>query len=227
MYNENILLIEDDTDLSGITAQYLTGKGYRVLCAETLSEGNQLLKQEAIDLILLDILLPDGSGFDWLSKIKKHSAVPVIAMTGLGQDADVIRGLKIGADDYITKPCSLEVLAARVQTQLDKSRFDMRGNMTLGSLKLDKTTTRAYLDGEDMVLTHREFALLLYMAQHAEQTLTATQLYSAAWGDDLGEDTGVVRRQVSNLRRKLAGSDISLENSHGNGYFLTAQKNEV
>ena len=227
MSNETILLIEDDTDLLEITAQYLTGKGYRVLCGESLEEGNTLLKSEAVSLILLDIMLPDGSGLDWLTELRQGNAVPVIAMTGLGENADVIRGLQAGADDYITKPCSLEVIAARIRTQLNKSRFDMRGSLSLGPLMLDKTTARAYLHGADMVLTRREFSLLLYLAQYAGQTLTTEQLYAAAWGDDLGGDTGAVRRQVSNLRGKLVGSGLALVNARDKGYCLTVGPAEV
>ena len=221
MYDETILLIEDDTDLLEITAQYLTGKGYRVLCAETLCEGTALLEKGTVSLILLDIMLPDGSGFDWLLGIRNQNTIPIIAMTSLRQDADVIRGLQSGADDYIAKPCSLEVIAARVRTQLDKARFDMRGSITIGELTLDKGTSRAFLNGGDMVLTHREFALLLYLTQHTGQTFTAEQLYAATWGDDFNGDTGAVRRLVSNLRGKLAGSGLTLTYGHGNGYCLT------
>jgi len=223
MSKTNILIVEDDTDLLDIMSQFLTGKGYRVRKAETLAEGFAQFESEAIDLVLLDIILPDGLGLELLRKIREDSIIPVILLTSLGKDADVVRGLDMGADDYIAKPCSLEVVFARVKTHLGKAMYDMRGTVTAGALRLDKSTGRAYLDGTDMKLTPKQFALLLYLAQHAGQTVPGDRLYSAIWGDDPNGDTGALRRQISNLRGKLEACEncgIDLVFVYGDGYML-------
>ena len=219
----NILLLEDDTDLLDIMSQFLTGKGYNVVKSETLKEGCERFDNSQIDLAVLDIILPDGTGLDLLEKIRKTSSIPIILLTSLGQDADIVRGLNMGADDYMPKPCSLDVVYARVKSHLGRAMYDMRGSITAGAIRLDKFTGRAYLNELDMALTPKQFSLLLYLVQHEGETLTSERLYSVIWGDDPNSDTGAVRKQISNLRGKLEmskNSRISLTFIYGQGYML-------
>ena len=225
MSNGTILLVEDDFDLLEIMAQFLKRKGFDVLRAETLAEGSALYKKEAVNLALLDIILPDGSGLDLLKKIREKSATPVILMTSLGKDEDVIRGLSMGANDYIAKPCSLDVVFARIQTHLNIALYDVRADVTLGALRLDKFTGRAYLNETDIALTPKEFTLLLYFIQHEGQTLTSEQIYKEVWGQQLHHNTMALRSHIYALRQKLKDENNAIIKRSGKSNYVFRTEN--
>lgn len=221
MNKGTILLVEDDTDLSDITAQYLELRQFRVLTVATYVEGAVLFHQESVSLVLLDIILPDGSGLDLLSWIRRTSSVPIILMTSLGQDDDVVRGLAMGANDYISKPCALEVVLARIETQLEMAMYDMRGRVRAGAITLDKSKGRAYLGRTDLSLTPREFSLLLYFAQRVGQTLSFEQIFRDVWGQPLNNDTTALRSHVYALRKKLGSqAGVVIDTVDRNNYVF-------
>ena len=221
MNRGTILLVEDDTDLSDITAQYLDLRRYRVLTASTYAEGAAQFHKENVNLVLLDIILPDGSGLDLLAWIRRSSAVPVILMTSLGHDNDVVRGLAMGANDYISKPCALEVVFARIETQLGLAMYDMRGSVKVGSLRLDKSKGRAFVGETDLFLTPREFSLLLYFAQRVGQTLSFEKIFLDVWGQPLNNDTTALRSHVYALRKKLGDhAGVIIDTVDRNNYMF-------
>jgi len=227
MNNAAVLLVEDDYDLQEIMAQFLTRKGFDILRAETLADGIALYEKQALNIALIDIILPDGSGLELLAKIREKSALPVILMTSLGKDADVIKGLAMGANDYIAKPCALDVVFARIQTQLNMAKFDIRNDVTLGGLRLDKSTGRAYLNEKDITLTPKEFALLLYLVQHAGQTLASEQIYQDVWGLPLNKDTAALRSHIYALRQKLKDTDNTIIETRGKLKYIFRPENLI
>ena len=225
MHSRNILLVEDDFDLLEIMAQFLEGNDFVVFRAETLSEGVRIYENESVDLVLLDIILPDGSGLDLLKKIRKTDATPVILMTSLGKDSDVVDGLSMGANDYISKPSALEVVYARIKTHLMLSTYDMRTDAKHGALRLDKAISRAYLNGLDLGLTPKEFILLRYFFQHALKTITSEQLYHEVWGMPLNNNTTALRSHIYSLRQKLQDENNSIIETTGKSKYVFHPEN--
>lgn len=222
MANEAILLIEDDTDLLMNNKEYLESYGYRILTAETLSAAARVLKSTDVDLILLDIKMPDGSGLDFIRHVLKKFDMPVIFLTALTGKNEVIEGLKRGGCDYVTKPFDFDVLRARIEVRLKEAESKHSRNvMTCGPLTLDVVSSQGFLKGKDMELTKKEFALLLLLVQNQGKVLTKEYLYEAVWRQPLVGDGNALWRQLSTLRAKLEECDsIELTAARGEGYAL-------
>lgn len=227
-----LLLIEDNPDIMKINSSLLTMHGYHVLQAQSLAEANALLETEAPDLLLLDVLLPDGSGVHFCRALRKKSDVPVLFLSALGESNDIINGLMAGGDDYLSKPYDLDVLLAKVKAMLRRQEMTGRRAVTetppatetllvCGPLKVDVVAMQATLFNEDLMLTPREYSLLLTLMRQEGVEIPARQLYEAAWGRAAADDTRAVRTLVWRLREKLRISEhgafeISVE--RGKGY---------
>lgn len=221
MNKKTILLVEDDEDMLYNNEALLKMRGYRTLATETLAGAAALLEQENPDLILLDVNMPDGSGFDFITEIHKTSDIPVIFLTCRTDKADEIDGLTRGGCDYITKPFDIGVLLTRIEKQLQKARPPKM--ITRGPLTLDLIASRATLYGEDLSLAGKEFALLSLLVRHEGETLTKEYLYEAAWSQPMAGDSNAVWVQLSRLKSKLeagSGGKISIENYRNEGYAL-------
>jgi DNA-binding response OmpR family regulator len=198
-----ILVVEDETELRGVMERHLTGLGYEVLGAGTLGEARAALWEYQPDLLLLDVMLPDGSGYDLCAQMRGLTSAPIIYVTSLAKNSDTVRGLAAGGDDYITKPFDLDVLAARVAAQLRRLGAPGAGRIDLPPMHLDLVAGRVTLEGETITLTPRELALLAYFAANAGRGLTQQELLRAVWSDTSGVPTNTVRTHISSLRRKL------------------------
>ena len=200
-----ILLIEDETDVMLSNQEYLTLKGFEVICAESLAEANEILGREKPDLILLDVLLPDGNGFEYIQKIRERDIVPVIFLTCLSETDDIVRGLLCGGCDYMTKPYNLEELYARIVAHLrgKEELAGQKGAVEIGNITLQTETNRVYVDGEDAALKPMEFYLLAYLMKNRDRIITGEELYKAVWGRTANGDTRTVRVHVHELRKKL------------------------
>jgi DNA-binding response OmpR family regulator len=220
--NETILLIEDDTDLLLNTKEYLEKFGYHILTAETLATAAKILGNTHIDLISLDINLPDGSGFDFITGIYKRFDMPVIFLTARTDKADVIKGLTRGGCDYVTKPFDFDVFRVRIETRLREVKNKIANNkITLGPLSLDVISAQGFWDGTDLLLTKKEFALLLLLVQNEKKMLTKEYLYEAVWQQPFVGGSNALWKQISNLKTKLDGYDgIVLTVARGEGYRL-------
>lgn len=217
---QTILLIEDNLDIMKINCSALAMRGYRILEAVSIEQGQALLGQETFDLIILDIILPDGSGLDFCEKVRKKSEIPILFLSALGENQDIINGLTRGGDDYLPKPYGLEVLLARVNALLRRTCHKPEAVITIGELSLNTFTRRAMIGGEDILLTPKEFAILLYLVQNAGEKVPAEQLYEAAWGQPMMEDANAVRVAVSRLRDKIELCGLRIETVWGRGYRL-------
>ena len=198
----SLLLVEDNEQILYGNAHMLKRHGYNVMAAPTLRSARERLAAEKPDAIVLDIMLPDGSGLDFMRELRQESNIPILLLTGLTTPEDVLRGLADGGDDYLTKPYDFSILLARIEALLRRAR-QLPDALQKGALKLDVTAGQAFVKGEDLMLTQKEFALLLTFVQNEGATMNAEQIYEKIWKAPIGNDSGALRRQISNLRTKL------------------------
>lgn len=220
---EKILLVEDNEHILNINTSYLKSRGYGVFCAESVKAANALLSEHAFDLVVLDIILPDGSGIDLCKSIRRTSGCPVLFLTARVTDEDVINGLETGADDYLTKPYDLAVFGSRVKALLRRSMgvLPVENRFSVGSLCFDIVKAQAYIDETEINLSSKEFGILLYLAQHRGKKTSKEELFGAVWGADNSSDYTIVWTTVSRLKKKIAGYEAQfyLDSSH-DGYEL-------
>ena len=198
-----ILLVEDDETLSMGIEYSLKNDGFEVECAYTLKQAEE--KYEDVDLILLDVTLPDGTGYDLCRKVRKKSEVPIIFLTACDEEVNIVLGLDMGADDYITKPVRIRELTARIKAVARrKSKNTSNDMITFRDLTIYPLKYEVYKDGEKIQLTTMEYKLLLMMIKNMGNVLTRKQLLSSLWdvdGDFIEEKTLTV--YIKRLREKL------------------------
>lgn len=222
--NPQILMIEDDASIRDMTKMNLNMNGFQqVYCASDGEEGLAMAAQLAPDLILLDVMLPGIDGLTVCRNLKNNPAladIPVIMLTAKGEENDVVLGLEIGADDYITKPYSSKVLAARIAVQLRKKRNGTKGGRTivLGALSIDLVTHSVSLDGRPLTLTADEFKTLALLAANPGRVFTRNQIIREVKGGNYPVTARAIDMHMVNLRRKLGEWADHIETVRGVGY---------
>lgn len=219
-----LLLIEDEADLSKINKEFLEGKGYDVTCAYNLDQARFKLEDQAPDLILLDVMLPDGNGLDFCAEIRKKTNTPIIFLTCKDENESIVKGLLNGGDDYVTKPCDLNVLSARVAAQLRRAGNLTAGKIELPPLTVDFLSGEAILEGKHILLTQKELQLLGYFALFAGRRLSTEDIYRSAWGEISPSAANTVKTHVANLRKKLKLDDggwFELSSTGKNEYIFS------
>jgi DNA-binding response OmpR family regulator len=182
--------------------------GYQVLEAEGGAEAMRQLERGHPNLVLLEVALPDGSGFDVCRELRKlDGLVPVIMMSSRSDEIDVVVALEIGADDYVTKPLRLRELVARMTAHLRRTRFEsaeaMRSRLEFRDLVIDVNERRTYKSGKEVELTHTEFDLLTFLASNAGKVLSREKILNSIWGYEYPIETRVIDVHIRNLRRKI------------------------
>lgn len=220
----HILLVEDEPEFLTFNTRNLEAEGYRVTGAATLLEARRAVRAEAPDLVVLDVLLPDGSGLDFCRDLRADTGVPVIFLTTLGEQDQIVAGLRSGGDDYLTKPYHVEELIARVEAQLRRATLlrETGSGPEIEGLTLDLIRQRACWEGRDMNLRPKEFQLLALLVQSRNRWSTADELYTAVWGM-AACDTRTVAMHLSSLRLKLqaeTGNALEVEHARQRGYRL-------
>ena len=214
-----ILIIEDEAVIRKAIRLACEKEGYEVIEAENGTEGLRLTDSAHPDLILLDLMLPDISGFDVCREIRKSgSRVPVVILSAKTEEIDIVVGLEIGADDYITKPFRARELLARIAAHLRRFRQDeqgMEGRLDFKDLNIDLNERRVYRGSDEIELTHTEFDLLAFLASNAGKVLSREKILNHVWGYEYPIETRVIDVHVRNLRRK-----IELDPSHP--FFILA-----
>ena len=200
-----LLLIEDEEKLARFVELELVHEGYEVDKAFDGRAGLSLAESGKHDLVLLDIMLPELNGLEVLRRLRKTSSLPVIMLTARDAVMDKVTGLDMGADDYITKPFSIEELLARIRAALRKgTQAKKEGDaLTAGPLKLDAMRHQVTVNGAEVELTNREFSLLKYLLENKTIVLTREQLLEKVWGFDYAGETNVVDVYVRYLRNKI------------------------
>ncbi|MEA4989053.1 MAG: response regulator transcription factor, partial [Anaerovorax sp.] len=187
--DKRILLVEDNEKIMQGNKRMLEWEGYTVDVAMSIAEANTKRNKNRPDCIVLDIMLPDGSGLDFMRQLRESTdaGIPILLLTGLNAQADILRGLQSGGDDYLTKPYDFPILLARVEALLRRSER-VPERITKGRLTLDMSAGIAFMDGVDLLLAKKEFTLLLIFVQHPERMIDGEYLYEKVWNQPMSGD---------------------------------------
>ncbi len=228
-----ILTADDDPQILRLVTRNLELDGYDVIA---VSDGQAALEQieaHTPDLVLLDIMMPRMDGFTVTQRVREFSAVPIMLLTARGQDQDKIHGLDLGADDYLTKPFSVEELLARVRAVLRRAQFaaDAHGlsaTTTVGELTIDYAQHLVTVRGQEVSLTPTEYRILAYLAQNAGRVITQDLLLEQVWGTDYLGESHMLQVNINRLRRKIEDDHTHpryLLTKVGIGYLLASHPN--
>jgi DNA-binding response OmpR family regulator len=211
-----ILIADDDPQLLRLMMRNLQLEGYEVLAASDGQQALEEIEQNSPDLVLLDVMMPKMDGFTVCHRVRQFSAVPIIIVTARGQDQDKVRGLDLGADDYLAKPFSVEELLARVRAVLRRSQLSaeesaqgLQATMTTGTLTIDYSQHLATLAGKELALTPTEYRILAYLAQNAGRILTQDLLLEQVWGAEYLGDSHLLQVNINRLRHKIEADPTS------------------
>jgi DNA-binding response OmpR family regulator len=226
-----VLVVEDEESIVVPLREALEREGFEVPVARTAAEALELGRTAAPDLVLLDVMLPDGSGFDVLRELRRESKVPVIMVTARGEESDRIVGLELGADDYVTKPFSAREVVARIRAVLrrvepDEDRRAAGDAIEVGALRVDPASRTATVGGTPLELSRKEFDVLALLAGEAGRVVTRERLLEEVWNTTWFGSTKTLDVHVSGLRKKL-GDDPSaprfLHTIRGVGFRLAGE----
>jgi two-component system, OmpR family, response regulator PfeR len=226
-HRARILIIEDDTTLSAQLDELLTGQGYVTRCSLRGECGLALARETAFDLILLDVLLPDISGLVVLRRLRERSQAPVIMLTACGAEEERIRGLRHGADDYLSKPFNFTELQLRIDAVLrrtratDSTRAQAPDHLEQGELRLDRRAQLAQVCGQSLGLTPIQFRLLWQLVSQRGETLSKPYLYRTVLEREYSAYDRSLDMHVSRIRRRLVDAGVGcdrLQTLHGRGY---------
>jgi DNA-binding response OmpR family regulator len=227
-----VLTADDDPQLLRLVARNLELEDYQVLVASDGQQALEQIEQQVPDLVLLDVMMPRMDGFTVCQRVREFSAVPIIIVTARGQDQDKVRGLDLGADDYLTKPFSIEELLARVRAVLRRAHFTaseqahaMR-TATIGELAIDFAQHLVRMGGREIELTPTEYRILAYLAQNSGRVMTQDLLLEQIWGTEYVGEGHMLQVNINRLRRKIEPDPMHpryLLTKVGIGYLLAAR----
>lgn len=227
--NSRILAADDDSAIRELIADVLSETGLEVTTVASGEEALALLERESFDLVILDIMMEGISGLEVCKRVRERITCPILFLSAKSDVKDVVAGLGLGADDYMTKPFALEELTARVQAHLRRQARSApvsHGPMEIGEICLDPDSRTVTRQGQPVSLSTREFDLLAYMMAHAGETLSRDTLYKEVWGTDYG-DVGAVAINIKNLRSKLDPDWAYIKTMWGSGYRFVTRSSYV
>ncbi len=214
--SEKILIVDDEKEIADLVSVYLQNDGYEVFAFYDARSALEMLEREAVDLAVLDVMLPDMDGFALCRKIRENYFFPIIMLTAKTEDMDKITGLTVGADDYITKPFNPLELVARVKTQLRRyTRYNTCGERTAGSARQEDSSIdirglhiardrhQCLLNGSPLSLTPIEFDILWYLCQRQGTVVASEELFEAVWGEKYLDNNNTVMTHIARLREKM------------------------
>jgi DNA-binding response OmpR family regulator len=222
-----ILVVEDEAAISSALSEALEREGFATVVSRTAGESIELARRASPDLVLLDLMLPDGSGFDVCRELRRDSAVPIIMLTARGEEAERVIGLELGADDYVVKPFSAREVVARIRAVLRRVALEpateRRPVLAVGGLRLDEGAREASVDGRALELSRKEFDLLRLLMRSPGEVVTREQLIDEVWDMNWFGSTKTLDVHVSALRRKLGDDPAApryLQTVRGVGFKL-------
>ncbi len=217
-----VLIVDDEPTILETVEMKLRKEGFSTFTADSAEEGMRLFRRVKPDLILLDVMLPNRSGMDLCRAVRKDSAIPIIFVSARGEEADRIKGLELGADDYIVKPFNLTEVAARVKAVLRRATGEpVREVVERGNLKIDPRSHECFLGDKQLSLSPKEFALIYFLAQNAGQVFSREVLLDRVWGRDAYVSARTVDVHVRWLRTHVEedpNSPVRLLTVRGVGY---------
>ena len=227
---KKILIIEDDTSIAELQKDYLEVAGFEVSVYANGLEGLRAFRENEVDLLILDVMLPGMDGLEILRSLKEDKDIPVLLVSAKKEEIDKIKGLSLGADDYITKPFSPGELVARVKAHLEnyerlKHRFSTgtkkTNSLTIRGLKIDIDSRRVFVLSQEVNLAQKEFGLLLYLAQNPNRVFGREELFERVWGLDALGDSATVTVHIARIREKIESDPSNpqyVETVWGAGY---------
>ena len=222
MTGASILLVEDEFDVMNGNRIALELEGYRVLAADTLAKGRELVEREHPDLIVLDILLPDGNGLAYCQELRGKSGVRILFLSALNTKEDAIAGLRMGGDDYIAKPYLMDELLIRIETLLRRGKLigTEEAPLRIGALEISSVPRMVRLNGQNLQFTPTELILLETLLRKREQYIPTRELYERVWGME-AIDTRPIKQHIRNMRSKLGdNAPVAIESIQGKGYRI-------
>lgn len=220
-----LFLLEDDNAISMGISYSLTNEGYEVTTAKSIKEGLKIIEKESFSLYILDLNLPDGSGYDVCKEIKKQGDLPVIFLTAYDDEINVVTGFELGADDYITKPFRLKELSVRIKSILRRYNKDSEnGIIAISNIKIKTKQAKVYRDNSDIMLTSMEYKLLLTLVENKGRVLSRNVLLEKLWdidGDFVEDNTLTV--YIKRLRDKIEeepNKPLIIKTVRGLGYII-------
>lgn len=221
-----ILIIEDEELLRKLIKDYLTREDHIVMEASDGKEGlDCYYKNDDIDLILLDVMMPKLDGWSVIKEVRKSSDIPIIMLTAMSQDSDELYGFELGANDYVTKPFKPHILLARVKAHLKSNQaLDANEYKEYSMLKINKTSHKVYVGEERIELSPKEYDLLIYLSENMGSALSRDQILNGVWGYDYFGDLRTVDTHIKRLRLKLQTQATLIQTVRGYGYRFEVEK---
>jgi two-component system KDP operon response regulator KdpE len=220
-----VLVCDDETQILRALRVILRDAGFEVVTAQTVAEALDVAALRAPDAAILDLILPDGDGVEICRSIREWSQMPILVLSAVGEEAQKIRALDAGADDYVTKPFGPGELIARLNAALRRAGATEEPSMAVDGLEIDLAGHRVLRDGQEIHLTPKEFELLRVLASNRGRLMTHRALLGEVWGHAYEEDTHTLRVHVANLRRKIEpdpGAPVYIRTDPGVGYRFAA-----
>lgn len=221
MMNEKILVIEDEENIRKIISDYFRAESYQVIEGVNGKDGLEKFEMhEDIDLIILDVMMPELDGWTVCRRVRKVSDVPIIMLTARTDEDDELMGFELKADDYVKKPFSPAILIARARLLLSKKRIDEENGEEINKygLSINKATRQVRLDKRSVDLTTKEFDILTYLVEHENRVFSRDQILSEIWGYDFVGDTRIVDNHIKKIRKALGDKSYYIRTVFGVGY---------
>ncbi|MDT8716359.1 response regulator transcription factor [Clostridium sp. 19966] len=225
--NKSILIVEDEERMRKLIGDYLKREGYTYIEASNGIEAINLFKNNNIDLIILDVMMPFLDGFEVCKSIRKNSNTPIIMLTARSEEDDKLLGYEFGADDYITKPFSPKILMAKIKAifnRVDSINSTENSTFNMDGLVIDELSHDVKVDGQEVILSPKEYELLLYLVKNKGMALTRTQILDSVWGIDYYGDTRTVDTNIKRIREKLGDKADFITTIRGSGYRFEVKK---
>ncbi len=222
MVNKTILVVDDEIRIRRLVSSFLLKSGYEVLEAADGEEALSTLlsKKDSVALVILDVMMPGMDGFETLIEIKKHVKTPVIMLTAKSEEEDQLKGFRLGADDYVTKPFSPSVLVAKVNSILRRTE-DTADKLACGNIVINEAAHEVHVAGALIQLTHKEFELLKYLMENKGIALSRERILNAVWNYDYFGDLRTVDTHIKQLRAKLGEEGEKITTVRSIGYKFT------
>ncbi|WP_129708843.1 response regulator transcription factor [Priestia megaterium] len=224
---DRILIIDDDEQIRNLIGIYLENEGFEALKVSNAVSGLALLEEQEVDLIILDIMMPQMNGIDAAFKIREGKNMPIIMLSAKSEDMDKISGLTAGADDYLTKPFNPLELIARVKPQIRRyKKYNQRAEheiIQIGDLEINRSTRLVFVRGQEIHLTPKEFDILELLARHKGTVMSMGKIYEAAWQEDAFKSDNTVMVHITKIREKIEDNPkkpIYIKTIWGVGYRI-------
>ena len=220
MNNECILVVDDEARMRKLIKDFLTVKGYTILEAEDGEKALEIFAENSskINLILLDVMMPKLDGWSVLRQIRQESKIPIIMLTARGEEQDELFGFELGVDEYISKPFSPKILAARVEAILKRVGGDKKEITDCGGIQIDKDGRTVSVDGKPIELSLREYELLVYLVENKNIALSRDKILNNVWNYDYYGDSRTIDSHVKKIRHKLGKKGKYIKTIRGVGY---------